>query len=166
MISFHITEIKPFMAKLLTNTLFDHYILKELEIQTFTTFHISGKFNEEFFTKEELEQRGDMRAVTWSEIKAIALSMIKGNKTPLAMKLIFQLPKEESEELVRSLGGKLKPEDVGGLYMNIRFEKGELRIISGTAIKTFTMDKTLEQEWDSKVRSILKQQGIACEEDS
>ncbi len=165
MISFHISEIKPFMAKLLTNTVFDNYILKELEIQTFTTFHISGKFNEDFFSKEELEERGSSRVVTWSELRGIAFSMIKGNKTPLAMKLIFQLPQDESEELVRSLGGKLRPEEVGGLYLNIRFEKGELRIISGTAIKTFTMDKTLEQEWDSKVRSFLKQQGIACEED-
>ncbi len=164
MISFHISEIKPFMAKLLTNTVFDHYILKELEIQTFTTFHISGRLNEEFFTEEELEER-DSRVITWSELRAIAFSMIKGSKTPLAMKLIFQLPKEESDELVNSLGGKLKLEEVGGLYLNIRFEKGELHIITGTAIKTFTMDKTLEQEWDAKVRGFLKQQEIACEED-
>jgi hypothetical protein len=62
MISFHITEVKPFMAKLLTNTVFDHFVLRELEIQTFTTFHISGQFNEAFFTKEELEERGDSLA--------------------------------------------------------------------------------------------------------
>ena len=165
MISFHITEVKPFMAKLLTNTVFDHFVLKELELQTFTTFHCTGRLNEDFFSKEELEERGGDKVILWSELRTIAFSMIKGNKTPLALKLVFQLPAEASEELVSSLSGKLRPEEVGGLYLNIRFEKGELRIITGTAIKTFTQDKTLEQVWDSEVRSFLKQQGIAYEEE-
>ncbi len=165
MISFCINEVKPFMAKLLTNTVFDRFILRELEIQTFTTFRILGQFNELFFTREELEERNGNRYVAWSEVKGMAFSMIKGNKTPLAMKLVFQLPPAEAEELVGSLAGKLRPEDVGGLYINVRFEKGELHIVTGTAIKTFTLDKTLEQEWDRKVKDFLKQQGIACEED-
>lgn len=165
MISFHITEVKPFMAKLLTNTVFDHFILKELELQTFTTFHCTGKLNEDFFSKEEFEERSGERVIIWSELRTIVFSMIKGNKTPLALKLVFQLPKEASEELVSSLSGKLRPEEVGGLFLNIRFEKGELRIITGTAIRTFTLDKTLEQEWDAQVRVFLKQQGIGYEEE-
>ncbi len=165
MLSFHILEVKPFMAKLLTNTVFDSFYLKELEIQTFTTFRISGQFNEAFFTKEELEERGGSRSIDWSEVRSIALSMIKGNKTPLAMKLVLQLPSDQAEALIDGLKGKLSPEDVGGLYLNIRFEKGELHIITGTAIRTFTLDKTLEQEWDAMARDFLKEQGMAYEED-
>lgn len=165
MISLNLTEVKPFMAKLLTNTTFDHLILRELEIQTFTSFHISGQFNEAFFSKEELDERGDNRAVSWSEIKGIAYSMIKGNKTPLSLKIVFQLPKEHSDELILSLGGRFRPEDVGGFYLNVRFDKGELHVITGTAIKTFTLDKTLEQEWDTKVMEFLKQQGIIFEKE-
>lgn len=165
MISFHITEVKPLMAKLLTNSTFDYFILKEMEIQTFTNFHVSGQFNEAFFTAEELEERGDKHFLLWSEIRGIALSIIKGNKTPNSFKIIFQLPPKETDELILKLAGKLKAEDVGGLYINIRFEKGELHIITGTAIKTFTMDRTLEQEWDAGVKDILKRQGIAFEEE-
>ena len=165
MLSFHILEVKPFMAKLLTNTVFDSFYLKELEIQTFTTFRISGQFNEAFFTKEELEERGGSRSIDWSEVRSIALSMIKGNKPPLAMKLVLQLPSDQAEALIDGLKGKLSPEDVGGLYLNIRFEKGELHIITGTAIRTFTLDKTLEQEWDAMARDFLKEQGMAYEED-
>lgn len=80
------------------------------------------------------------------------------------MKIVFQLPKEHVYRLVESLGGKLKIEDVGGLYINIRFEKNELYIITGTAIKTFTLDKTLEQEWDVWVRGFLKRQNISYSE--
>lgn len=164
MISLNITEVKPFMAKLLTNTIFDTFILRELEIQTFTNFHISGQFNEAFYSEEELVERGENRFILWSDVRAIAFSMIKGNKTPLAFKVVFQLANEHSLALIQKLAGRLRMEDVGGLYMNIRFEKGELHIITGTAIKTFTLDKTLEQEWDLEVKKFLKQQGISFEE--
>lgn len=165
MISFNITEIKPFMAKLLTNSTFDHFILKEMELQTFTNFTVTGQFNEAFFTKEELEEKDGKRCVFWNDIRGIAFSMIKGNKTPLTLKIVFQLPYDRAYQLAETLSGKLKAGDIGGLYINIRFEKGELRIITGTAIKTFTLDKTLEQEWDADVRRFLKEQGITFEEE-
>lgn len=164
MISLKITEVKSFMAKLLANNIFDEFILKELEIQTFTGFSISGQLNEAFFTGEEMEERNGNNAVLWSETKGIAFSIIKGSKTPLSMKIVFQLPDRYVTELVQRLG-RLRKEDVGGLYLNIRFEKGELHIITGTAIKTFTLDKTLEQEWDAWVRGFLKDRHLPFEEE-
>jgi hypothetical protein len=165
MISLKIEEVKSFMAKLLTNTLFDEFVLKELEIHTFTSFYVSGQFHEKFFSKEELEDRGIDNAVLWSEIRGIALSMVRGNKSPVSMKVVFQLPESQANKLVESLGGKLRSEDVGGLYINIRFENNELRIITGTAIKTFTLDKTLELEWDAWVKKFFNGQGILYEEE-
>lgn len=165
MIALKIDEVKPFMSKLLTNNIFDDFILKEMEIQTFTNFLVTGQFNESFFSKDELDERGDNCNLFWKDIRNIALSIIRGNKTPLSMKIVFQLPKSKSEELILSLGGKLRTEDVGGLFINIRFEKNELHIITGTAIKTFTMDKTLDQEWDAWVKKFLNSQGIFYEEE-
>jgi hypothetical protein len=160
MISLRIGEVKTFMAILLTNTLFDEFILREMDIQTFTSFNVSGQFHENFFSKEELEQRGVENAVLWGEIRSIAFSIIRGNKSPLMMKLVFQLPGKQTNKLIESLGVRLRMEDVGGLYINIRFEKNELHIITGTAIKTFTLDKTLEIEWDGYVKRFLNSQGI------
>lgn len=164
MISLNLPEVKTFMAKLLANTTFDSFLLREMELMTFTGFTITGQFNEAFFTKEELEERGENRSILWSEVRQIAYSMIKGSKTPLSLKIVFQLPEEPCVQLIDSFGGRLRKEEVGGLYLNVRFEKGELRIITGTAIKAFTLDKTLEQEWDKLVRNILKEQGIVFEE--
>lgn len=165
MISLRILEVKSFMSKLLANTTFDSFLLKELELQTFTGFTINGQLNEEFFTKEEMEERVEPKSILWSEVRQVVFSMIKGNKTPISIKIIFQLPRLQCEELISHLGGRFRMEEIGGLYLNVRFDRGELRIITGTAIKTFTMDKTLEQEWDSKVRILLKEQGISFEED-
>lgn len=164
MISLNIPEVKVFMSKLLMNATFDHFLLKEMELQNFTGFTITGQLNEAFFTKEELEERTEPKAVLWSEVRQITYAMIKGNKTPLTLKIVFQLPKEQCEVITNQLGGRLRMEEVGGLYLNVRFDKGELRIITGTAIKTFTLDKTLEQEWDKQVKRILKEQGIIFEE--
>lgn len=166
MISLTITEVKAFMGKLLAQTTFDFFLLKEMELSTFINFNINGQLNDAFFTKEELEERGEnQKSVLWSEVRSIAYSMIKGNKTPLTLKIVFQLPRPLCEELVQQSGGRLKSEEVGGLYLNVRFDKNELHIITGTAIKTFTLDKTLEQEWDLRVKRILKEQGIAFEEE-
>ncbi|MGF7143246.1 hypothetical protein HNQ56_001669 [Anaerotaenia torta] len=165
MISLMITEVKPFMAKLLAQTAFDHFILREMELSTLTNFTIDGQLNEAFLSKEELEERGEHgRNILWSDVRTVVFSMIKGNKTPLSLKIVFQLPRKQSEELLQNLGGRIRAEELGGLYLNIRFEKNALHIITGTAIKTFTLDKTLEQEWDRRVREILKEQAIPFEE--
>ncbi len=165
MISLNIPEVKPFMAKLLTNSTFDFFLLREMELQTFTNFTITGQFNEAFFTKEELEERGENRYIKWGDVRQVAFTMIKGNKSPLALKIVFQLSKDRCELLVNRFGGKLSIDDIGGLYLNVRYEKGELHIITGVAIKTFTLDKTLEQEWDQEVKNLFKEQGIVFEEE-
>ena len=164
MISLNMIEVKAFMSKLLAGSTFDTFLLRELELQTFTGFTINGQLNEAFFSKEELELREEQKAITWGEVRQIAFAMIKGSKTPLSLKIVFQLPKVQCEALLNSLGGRIRYEEVGGLYLNIRFEKGELRVITGTAIITFTLDKTLEQEWDLRVKDILKELGILFEE--
>lgn len=160
MVMFTIAEVKQFMAKLLTQNTFDDFILREMELSTFMNYSINGKLNEAFFSGEELQERGTIRYALWSEVRNIAYTMIKGNRTPLSMKIVFQLPQDRTDILIGQSGGRIKPEEVGGLYMNIRFENNELHIITGTAIKTFTLDKTLEQEWDKEVARILKEQGI------
>lgn len=165
MISLRLEEVKSFMAKLLTNTLFDEFVLKEMEIQTFTTFHISGQFHEKFFSDEELNERDNCKVILWRDIRSIALSIIRGMNTPLLTKIVFQLPEKQAVALVESLGTNLKSEDVGGLYINVRFENKELHMITGTAIKTFTLDKTLEQEWDAWVKRFLADEGIIFEEE-
>jgi len=164
MISLNIPEVKQFMAKLLTQTTFDLFLLREMELQTFTNFTITGQFNEAFYTTEELEERGDNRSILWSDVRTVAFSIIKGNKTPLSLKIVFQLPLDRCEALIGRLGGRLRIDEIGGLFLNLRFDKGELHIITGTAIKTFTLDKTLEQEWDLEVKNILREQGIVFEE--
>ena len=59
----------------------------------------------------------------------------------------------------------LRPEQVQGLYLNIRYEAGMLRCVTGTALNFFTMDKSLETEWDGYVRRFFREHGIPCREE-
>ena len=44
--------------------------------------------------------------------------------------------------------------------MNIRYEDGELFCVTGTSVNFFTLDKSLETEWDEAVKGFLKEHQI------
>lgn len=163
MILLNIPGVKEFMTKLLASPFFDHLILKEMEINTFTSFHISGKFYKEFYSDEEIDLR-EYPTLMWSDIREIAFAIIKGNKNPLSMKIVLQFPPEQTKDLLGKIG-QVHEDNVGGLFINVRFEKGKLNIVTASAMKTFTMDKTLDYEWDARVKEILRESKIAFEEE-
>ena len=163
MISLKIIDVKDFMSKFLISNVFDNFLLTELDIVTFNHFHIDGKLNKEFFNNDEVEILGKRNYSTWKDVKPYAFSAIKGNKLPLLIKVVFALSPENIEKVIQKSGVSMKAEEVNGLFINIRYEKENLSIITGTSIKTFTLDKTLDQVWDGYVKSFLKHNEIAVE---
>nr|WP_308743064.1 DUF5721 family protein [uncultured Anaerocolumna sp.] len=164
MISLKIIDVKDFMSKFLISNVFDNFLINELDINTFTHFHIDGKLNKEFYSKDELEILGERNYSKWSEIKPFAFTIIKGNKLPIFIKAVFALSPENIEKVIQKSGIHMKKEEINGLFMNLRYEKENLNIITGTSIKTFTLDKTLDQVWDGYVKDFLKYYEIAVEE--
>ena len=45
----------------------------------------------------------------------------------------------------------VNPQDVSALFLNIYYENGALTVTTGTSLKVFTLDKTLEHLWDDTV---------------
>lgn len=164
MIALKIAEVKNFMGQLLLQEIFDNFLVSEVEIQTANTFKINGRLNPSWFDETEKEQMGQKEYADWRNLKALIYQIIKGNRTPHLMKIVFQLSKENTDKIVKRAGSGFLPEDVGGLFLNIRYEKGELAVITGTSMKIFTLSKALEQEWDQNVKQFLKHYEIAFEE--
>ena len=54
----------------------------------------------------------------------------------------------------------INPDQVGGLYINIQYENHEMICVTGTSMKQFTLDRTLENEWDENVKKFLKKNGV------
>ncbi len=164
MISLKIIDIKAFMSSLLIQNVFDHFLLSELQISTFNQFYISGKLNEEYYSTEESTLLEGRKYSTWVEIKPIAYSLIKGNKLPLNIKIVLLLSVSDMENILQKSGMAIPLSDINGLFLNIKFDKGSLHLITGTSIKSFSMDKSLEWAWDEELKLFLRHNEIAVEE--
>ncbi len=164
MISVKILDVKALMSELLVHDLFDNFLLSELEIITSNYFKISGKIYKEFYSNEELEQMQGRDSSYWKEIKPLAFNIIKGSKMPLSMKLVLMLPPASVESIVDKSNVGLSSSDVSGMFLNFLFEKGEVVCTTGTSIRVFSLDKTLDNLWDDMAVSFLKSKEIAIEQ--
>lgn len=154
--SFHILDIKKFMSLLLLQEAFDSFLLQELEILTSHRMVLSGRRNEQWYSKEELEElaaMGQKKYISWKEAKEKAKNEIKGRRTPELINGVFYLEEEKVAALAAQSG--MRREEVQALVWNLRFDKDELHIITAVSLNTFTMDKTLEQSWDVYMAELL-----------
>lgn len=163
MISLKIEAIKPFMNKLLLYPAFDSFHLVEGTITTYNTFHIDGRLQPGYYSKEEQESLGlsGRRFSRWQELRPFCLELIKGKRTPLSFRFTFQLSPENTEKLLTQTGSLFSPKDVNGLILNIRYDSTGLTCTTATSLTLFTMDKSLEHSWDQMVQKFLLKQDIA-----
>ncbi len=164
MIALNIVDVKDFMSKVLVKNTFDKFYLCDGEIETFTTFTFGGKLNTGYYSAQEQEALLGRRQPLWHELKPFAYQLIRGKKLPLSFKLVFALSGENLEWLLSHHQVKVALSDVGGLFLNIKYENKTVTCITGTSFKTFIMDKTLERLWDATTLQFMKQNEIAVEE--
>lgn len=163
MIALELTDVKDFMHKLLLTDTFDHFLLSEATVVTYNTFIIDGHINKEFFSEEELQEFNGETISRWSQIRPFCLQQIKGKKQPLSFKFIYLLSNEDTAKLIEESGLNYSKEDVNGLTFHISFRNNQLSCVAGISLKNFTLDKSLEQYWDSKVQEFLKKSEILYE---
>lgn len=164
MISLNITDTKSFMSNLLIKDIFDRFLLVSADISTANTFTINGELNKPFFSDDELNSLKDTRYSFWCSIKPFCYSLIKGNKVPLSMKIVFMLSEYDADAFLCTPDLSSYSQDISGLFINVRYSNGVVNIVTGTALKSFTLDKTLEHAFDNYVRCFLDEAGINFEE--
>lgn len=151
------------MGKLLKGDSFDSFLLKEGFLRTNMEFRFQGKQFLEYFEAKEQEQI-TQEYVFWKEVKPFVFELMKGKRTPLAFSFTLFLTKEQMKEVLRRESVSVG-EDNPTLFLQIRFEHGIGRIITGTARNVFTLDRTLEEVWDLEVKRLLHQMEIVVEEE-
>lgn len=165
MIALHITNIKQFMNRLFLCEDFDAFRLSEETFVTFGTFHIDGLFQKEYYSSEELEEMQfiDDPHLSWRQARPFALTIIKGKHTPLEFKIVFRLSCANVQRLLQQSGLAFTPGDVSGLFLNLHFQAGCLTCTTGTALRTFTLDKSLDRIWDEMITRFFLQKNISFE---
>ena len=165
MIALQILDVKEFTKHLFIGSVFHPFLLTEATITTSHTVTIDGSLHKNFYTEEEQNalKLGDREYATWEEIKSLCFSIIKGKHLPLYFKMVFQLTRDDIEKYLKASGIPMMTDDVFGLFLNITFDGSNLMCTTGTSIRTFTLDKTLDNSWDIWIITFLKEHGIATE---
>lgn len=153
------------MSKLLISDVFNKFLLSEATITTSNTYTIDGHLNKEFYTAEELEANNltEQTISSWETLKPFCFEVIKGKKTPLNFKIVFLLSSANVARLLEQSGISLTANDINGLFLNIKYSNNVLQCITGTSLKLFTLDKSLENEWDSMIQKFFKAHEIPFE---
>ncbi|MGN0152053.1 MAG: DUF5721 family protein [Wujia sp.] len=153
--NYQIEEIRDFMNALLVQSRYDSFYLFEARIRTNLDYYINGKINIDYYDSEErkeYEASGELTEyISWHQIKHTIYDLIKGKRLPVSFKIILMFNRENITRLVEMNNLPVRSEDVGALFMNIYFENGELTVTTGTSLKIFSLDKTLEHLWDETV---------------
>lgn len=160
MVALRIEEQKAFTSGLFIGDMFDSFLLREANIVTFNSFTIDGRVRQGYYSDEELEENQIEEFSSWKAVKPICFSLIKGKRLPESFRIVFLLSPDARERFVRRRVPGMLPEQVDGLYLNVHYENNELICVTGTALSVFTMDKTLEREWDESVKEFLKKKEI------
>lgn len=164
MVALKIEEIGAFTRHLFVGETFDRFLLREAAVVTYNAFHIDGHIKMGYYSEEELEEKQIEDFSSWSVIRPICFQLIKGKKLPGSFVVTLQMPPDGVEKFIRSSGLSITADQVNGLYLNIRYENEELYCVTGTSLNFFTLDKSLEQEWDESIKRFLKKYQIIFQE--
>lgn len=164
MIGLAIADVKDFMSKVLVKNTFDKFYVCESELQTLTMFKFGGHLNTAYYSSDEQEGLEGRIHPLWSELKPFVYQVIRGKKLPVSFHFVFQLSDENLRWLLEHNRISVQASEIGGLYMNIKYENKSVTCITGTSFKTFVMDRSLEQLWDATVLQFMKQNEIAVEQ--
>ena len=166
MIALELTDIKDFMKKLLLTETFDNFLLQEAVITNNATYAINGQITKDFYTTEELEnlELNDCRFLPFSMLRNHCFDLIKGKRTPLAFRFVFLLSPQNMKKTIASIGSSYTESDISAIYINLKYQKQQLFLTTGISYNIFSIDKTLEKEWDGLVMKFLKQHEIPFEE--
>ena len=166
MIALELTDKKTFMNQLLCSEIFDHFLLFEASIAKDATFSIDGHINSSFYTEEELDEQGlsACKILPFSKLRPICYQLIRGSHTPVSFKFVLMLsPENAANTLARSESG-FTASDIKGIFLNLTFQNSRLTLTTGISYAIFSMNHTLDHEWDLLVKKFLNKYAIAFEE--
>ena len=159
---------KNCMSHLLLKDTFDNFSFIEGEITTFNKFTISGFLQEDFFDEKPanylvlesiFDEKPEENYSRWKKTRDFCFQIIRGKRTPLGFKIVLALPEDQIPDFLTAHGlTGYRPEEIRGLYLNFHYDGHHLQCITGTSLNTFTMDKSIEREWDQG--DILKSRSI------
>lgn len=144
------------MAGLLTGAMCDDFMLYEGKLSMEITYEFDGKMQKDFYDTDEWEILKEYPYIPWKMEKQKIFALIKGKKTPLSFQFVLMLDPKRMAGFLSKYNIPERSENIGGLFLNIYFDRESLKCTTGVSRKTFVLDKTLELAWDEEMKMFLK----------
>ncbi len=149
---FEIKSINAFMKTILLKDIFDDFSFINGEVVTSFSAAFDGKI-----IKDLDEETENERFIKYSAVRPLFLQIIKGQSTPKLFKLVLSLSKTKLNGFIEENKDKLGYLKPTGLFLNMRFEKGNLMLSSGCACDGFDKEKIVDELWDSRLSKLLQE---------
>ena len=165
MIALKITGLGSFMSRLFSGNTFDSFLLTEGTLRMGVTWQVEGKLNRDFFEKsawEDPEQR-PYEYITWSEVRPSLRELIRGKKAPVSFRFVLHLKPELMGKMLQKEGDSELLSCVDAFVLTIRYKEGQVSLLSGISMKSFTLNKNADILWDKAIRRFLQAKEIAFE---
>ncbi|MCI8269821.1 MAG: hypothetical protein HFG55_09185 [Lachnospiraceae bacterium] len=166
MIALRIADLKSFTSALFVGEVFDMWWMREASITTFNVFSIDGRIHRGYFTEQEREEQKIGELSPWKLVRPTCFTLIRGKRLPESFRITLQLPPVDVGQFLQSVQPDFPLEQVGGLYLNIRYEEQAMYCVTGVSLNVFTLDKRIEHGWDEEVKRFLKEKQIAYIQES
>lgn len=150
MVLLEMTDTKDFMTGLLKNNIFDDFLLRQLNVHTFTQFEILGILDKDYFTPQQ-QNTINRKYCLWSEIKPFAFEIIKGKTLPKLIKIVFSL----DDDTMQSLSS-----NASAMFLNVTFENNTITCSTGCSQLNFSLDRILIETWDNWILDFFTQNHI------
>ena|GEM_PF-595550 len=111
---------------------------------------------------------------SWQLLRPYVFGLIRGRHTPLSFKIVLRAGAKDTARILTSSPGSgasgsssAGSGSAGGdvsLFLNISFGADGLLCTTGTARKSFSLDKTCDRLWEDALRDFFRRQAIAFHE--
>lgn len=145
------------MTKLLSGRTFDSFLLEEASLSIKTTWILDGKINRNFYSSEEWEDETNhpFPLISWGEVRGHMRELIRGKKAPASLSIVLELRPDMMEQLLADEGYPRLMDNIGAMVLNIRYDGSEVTLVTGIALKSFTLDRNAERIWDEAMERFL-----------
>ena len=157
LIALKIPDTRDFMKKLLIADDFDTFLVSEASVTTFTTFRVDGTWHPDFFEEDAPP------ALTWKLVRPVLFGIIRGSRTPNHFRIVLKLADHNVQALLKQGGVPAAADQVDGLFLNLSYSSDTLTCTTGTSMKVFTLDRTLDRVWDDMVQRFFAAHRITYE---
>ncbi len=166
MVAFQISEVGSLLNQMLKGDLFDRFLLREASVSQAFTATIDGTLRPGFYSEDECRELGleGLTYIPFARVRPFCLDLIKGSRKPDSFKFVFLLSPENQAATIDRSGAPFRSEDISGMFLNLSYKNETLICTTGISYRTFSLDKTLESEWDRMAALFFRQHGIAVTE--